>query len=64
MLGYIFQCQYVQKQSSLRKNMIENILSQVLEFVSDASTIWTLLQILWKMSKITSNYQSKRKGKC
>lgn len=64
MLGYIFQCQYVQKQSLHHKNMIENILSQVLEFISDASTIWTLLQILWKMSKLTSDSLSKRKGKC
>lgn len=64
MLGYIFQCQYAQKQSLHHKNMIENILSQVLESVFDASAIWTLLQILWKMCKITSNYQSKRKSKC
>lgn len=64
MLGYIFQCQYVQKQSLHHKNMIENILSQVLEFVSDASTIWTLLQILWKICESASDSLSKRKDKC
>lgn len=43
--------------------MIDTFLNRALDFFSDASNIWNLLQVLWIVYKTASKFLSEHKDK-